>query len=955
MHKKYTGFYLGYVVQNNDPDRAGKVKIFIPTLMPTLAGIPDEIDKEDADIKIDFKDFSTLPSEIVTRLKNILPWARQISPLIGSGTSSSYNPQSHTVTTVDNPIQRLEFAKKLKAGEQPINDPKSAGVTLQQSDFIFSAGHTKEETIDNVPVTPATDPHNNSILPELYSNQAKGMFSIPSVGSLVWVFFENGEWDLPVYFGYHYSSSEWSGIYGADDEGFRGVDYPNNFENNKEGGEQLLREKLIFNSRAGALSFTGTDYFPKINISHRDGSFIQMDNSGYKQMINGKSSEFILGDEFKTIKGDTIIRSYKNYNIICDQSFSVRTGSRNHEVYKRAKEVITDRAAILSKFKTVRTLGIDSSNAAFGNHRENTDESPRRQNPNLYTAGGGRKTSTAIKSIKTLTPAEVNRAAKNNSTGLTIPPETASYNNIKQLNVKGQLGLKGGERPPIKENIKAWESSSNYRASANQVGWDLRASVDKSPSTAGGSFSRVAGTSVEEIKDKLIAINKKLDDVLKNEGDGGDQNVEITKDYYMRVGAVSNDFPAVRVDPIGGIVFAGVVQGDNGASSIYKQTNLVEYTGNDSNFPCGNYTISCGNKFNIDAGAGGIILRTTGVSEIAGVTTKVSGLHLVELTTAGSMSIDAGKSLTITADILSLRQSKSKQIALGGSVGVENNITVGGSAIVNGELYLQHVTAPAEIQTTDQTYQLRGWSRRETRDFAEPVASIPSGRIIVRLTKEICHQICRVGGVGKPMNADKPKKDSDDNTLYFRGTEDLSDVGPYSDGRTYVILPAWNDNGVDYGVPPEYTYDQSIDEWVEKPGTGFSNASRDRPDLSNDLGRKSGGRNNDVPIIGTNRVTSFEMEAHAHQFKNLPLSLRSTPQDVIAEARDVENYPEVRGISKGSRPAKILVKKYGDSKSHKEIQLYSRLEATKIKNNNLSHPNITGDGVGNQDDIRSAT
>jgi hypothetical protein len=951
MHKKYTGFYLGYVIQNNDPDRAGKVKIFIPALMPTLAGIPEEIDKEDADVKIDFKDFSTLPVEVIKKLKNILPWARQISPLIGSGSSTSYNPQSHTVTTVDNPIQRLEFAKKLKEGEFPVNDPKSAGFTLQQSDFILSAGHIKDEAIDDIPATPTTDPDNNAMIPELYSNQAKGMFSIPSVGSLVWVFFENGEWDLPAYFGYHYSSSEWKGIYGAADEGFRGVDYPNNFENNKEGEGQLLREKLIFNSRAGALSFTGTDYFPKINISHRDGSFIQMDNSGYKQMIHGKSSEFILGDEFKTVKGDSIIRSYKNYNIICDQSFSVRTGSRNYEVYKKAKEVIAERAAIFSKFKTDRTLGVDLSGAAYGYHIEKTDESQRRRNPNLYTAGGGSKTSTAIKSIKTLTPKEVRAAAKNNPTGLTIPPETASYSNIKQLNVKGQLGLKGGERPPIKENSKAWASSGNYRTNANKVGWDTRSSVDRSPSTAGGSFNPAEGTSVEEIKNKLIAINKKLDDVLKNEGNGGDQSVEITKDYYMRVGAISNDFPAVRVDPIGGIVFAGVVQGDNGASSIYKQTNLVEYTGNDSNFPCGNYTISCGNKFNIDAGTGGIILRTTGVSEIAGVTTKVSGLHLVELTTAGSMSIDAGKSLTITADILSLRQSKSKQIALGGSVGVENNITVGGSAIVNGELYVQHVTAPAEIQTTDQTYQLRGWSRRESSEFAEPIAAIPSGRIIVQLTKEICHQICRLGGVG----ATDDKKDSADNTLYFRGTESLPDAGTYSDGLTYVNLPAWNDNGVDYGVPPEYTYDQNIDEWVEKPGTGFSNISRDLPAESNDLGVGSGGNNNDVPIIGTNRVTSFEMEAHAHQFKNLPLSLRSTPQDVIAEARDVENYPEVRGISKGSRPAKVLVKGYGESESHKVIQQYALEEAVRISNNNLSHPNITGDGVGNQDDIRSAT
>ncbi|MGA1047387.1 MAG: hypothetical protein ACO3UU_05215, partial [Minisyncoccia bacterium] len=685
MHKKYTGFYLGYVVQNNDPDRGGKVKVFIPTLMPTLAEMPDVINDEEANVQIDFKDFSTLPKSVIDNLKSILPWARQMSPLIGSGSGTVYSPQSHTVTTVDNPIYRAEFAKKLKKGEEVISDPKMPGYTLQQNNFILSAGHIKDDATDNVPNTPATDPDNSSFLPELYSNQTKGMFSIPSVGSLVWVFFENGEWDLPVYFGYHYSSSAWRDVYSASEEGSRGLDYPNAYENNSPDGELLVREKLIFSSRAGALTFTGTDYFPKVNLSHSDGSFVQMDNGGYKRMINGKSGELILGDEFKTIKGETNIRSYKSYNIVCDESFSVRVGSRKHEVYKEAKKVLAKRAAILSNFKTERTQGIDPTKTVYGEHKIQSDETRRRPNPNLYTSGGAAKTSTSIKSIKTLTPKEVKSAAKSDSTGLTIPPETASYNNIKQLNVQGKLGLQNGERPPVKENKSAWENSESYRTNANRVGWDNRASVNKSPSTAGGSFNTKAGTSAEEIKEKLIDLNNELNEVLKNDNDGGDQSIEITKDYYMRVGAVTNDFPAVRVDPIGGIVFAGVVQGDNGASSIYKQTNLVEYTGNDSNFPCGNYNISCGNKFGIDAGAGGIVLRTTGVSEIAGVTTKVSGMHLVELTTAGSMSLDAGKSLTITADILSLRQSKSKQIALGGSVGVENNITVGGSAIVNGE------------------------------------------------------------------------------------------------------------------------------------------------------------------------------------------------------------------------------------------------------------------------------
>lgn len=919
MHKKYTGFYLGYVIQNNDPDRGGKVKIYIPALMPVFAEEASTINEEGADVKVDFKDFSTLPPSMVKKIKNILPWARQMSPLIGPGNSTTYNAKNHLTTTVDDNFYRTEFAQKLKDGEQPEASPKMPGSLLQEKEFILSGGHVESEVIDNVPATPVTDPDNNSLVPELYSNQSKGMFSIPSVGAVVWVFFENGEWDLPVYFGYHYSASSWQGVYGANDDSSRGLDYPNGYENKTDNDDYLFRERTVYNHRAGALSFIGTDHIQRVNLSHRNGSFFQFDNSGYKQLIKGKGSSLVTEDYFATVQGDLNARVNRNINIICDQNITIKSGAPQYKVYSDAKNILKERADILSKFKTERTRG-NSSNSTLGMHNANLDEVRRQLNPNIYTSSGGRKTAPIIKSVKTLTPKEVKERSNNTDKGLTIPPETSTYSNISSLGIKEKVGLSSGEYNGPIENKPAWVTDDIYKNNANRVGWDGRGSVSKSPSTAGGSFDKTEGTSAAEIKDKLVEINNKLNNVLKNAKDGGDQITEITKDVYIRVGAVTNDFPAVRVDPIGGIVFAGVVQGNNGASSIYKQTNLVEYTGNDSNFPCGNYTISCGNKFGADAGSGGIVLRTTGVAEIAGITTKVTGTHLIELTTAGNLSLNAGKSLTITADILSLRQSKSKQIALGGSVGVENNITIGGSAIINGELYLQHVTAPAEIQTTDQTRQIRGWTRA-----VDTIGTIPEGRVVAKLTKQDCEDIVQVA---------------------LGYSDDSKNNGGLSDrGEDFVRVKAWNPNGVAYGIIPQYEYNADIDEYVEKDGTGFRNGTRELPETVSE-------ENEDVPIDGTNRVTSIELEVHAHQFKNLPLSLRSTNQDVIAEARDIENYPEVRGIAKGSRPAKILVKKYGESKRHSRLRAYSASEQRKVVTTIARQSETLGTGTGNQDDGR---
>jgi hypothetical protein len=214
---------------------------------------------------------------------------------------------------------------------------------------------------------------------------------------------------------------------------------------------------------------------------------------------------------------------------------------------------------------------------------------------------------------------------------------------------------------------------------------------------------------------------------------------------------------------------------------------------------------------------------------------------------------------------------------------------------------------------------LRGWTRT-----SDTVGSIPEGRVVARLTEIDCVDIVNIaaGYSGQPQQ-------------------------PSHLGELIVRVKAWNPDGVPYGIPPQYEYDPSLDEYVEKSGTGFKTKDRSRPETVAES-------NEDVPIDGTDRVTSIELEAHAHQFKNLPLSLRATPEDVVKEARDIESYPEVRGLAKGSRPAKILVKEYGESKKHKKLQAYSSKTRSSIANNNQSDPLITGRGVGNEDDVRTS-
>lgn len=85
--KTYYGNYLGMVIDNNDPEFRGRVQVFIPHIMPTLY---EEWNKKGKDITITCVGDNMpegLTSDVVDRLKKILPWAESASPIVGQSAS----------------------------------------------------------------------------------------------------------------------------------------------------------------------------------------------------------------------------------------------------------------------------------------------------------------------------------------------------------------------------------------------------------------------------------------------------------------------------------------------------------------------------------------------------------------------------------------------------------------------------------------------------------------------------------------------------------------------------------------------------------------------------------------------------------------------------------------------------------------------------------------------------
>lgn len=81
--KQYFGNYLGLCINNNDPQKRGRVQVFIPHIMPTLY---EDWNKAGEDIKalcVGNNIQNSLPSGVVDKLMKILPWAEAASPILG--------------------------------------------------------------------------------------------------------------------------------------------------------------------------------------------------------------------------------------------------------------------------------------------------------------------------------------------------------------------------------------------------------------------------------------------------------------------------------------------------------------------------------------------------------------------------------------------------------------------------------------------------------------------------------------------------------------------------------------------------------------------------------------------------------------------------------------------------------------------------------------------------------
>jgi hypothetical protein len=157
---KFYGIYPAIVIQNNDPEKAGRVKVFVPGITNTEYDNWNEVSSD--------KEFSFVDgvlSPILISLREVLPWAVNASPVFG-GSSDQLSLGGGSAMTIPRP---------------------------------------------------------------------SGTFSIPNVGSHVFIFFIAGDINNPVFFAANHGIAEWTSVMGDS--------YPSEYEN--AGGGTYVNKHVI--------------------------------------------------------------------------------------------------------------------------------------------------------------------------------------------------------------------------------------------------------------------------------------------------------------------------------------------------------------------------------------------------------------------------------------------------------------------------------------------------------------------------------------------------------------------------------------------------------------------------------------------------------------------------------------------------------------------------------------
>lgn len=657
--KKYYGNHLGIVIQNNDPDKAGKIKVFVPHISSTIYN--NWVKKsENKALKFIGNNIDEDLTEILDDLKRITPWADCAAPLVGESASGRFNNFNLTGSVSDsNFLDTVTSATSALTGEgaAPSNFYDE---TIRVSDAFNDASMNVNRP----------NPLSYEYKPNGYSNEAKGAFCIPSVGAHVWVFFREGNPNFPVYFAASFGQSDWQGIYESQNE--PGLDYPGTYENKNasiteyNNNVDAYRNKYVINQKGGTLEFVNSDLNEKVRLTHYSGSFKEMNNQTSVELNSKNKQGLTLNDSYDTVRGFKNEFTGKNLDEIVYRDKYKKVGSLNEEYFKKWKDVVSG----IQEFKQLFEIKRTNDNSV----KDSNGITTLKRN-SLLQERSGTFANFPVTSSDTY-------QARSGTTTIPSQVGTKSRSNENPADGTAESGLGAATASSAR-----WPSQSG-KTFVNGTG--------KNISTQGGTWD------IDDRKDKLKElIEASLPELTKIEqelGVGGSEITQVTKHKMETIGMLMNDFGSIRLDNIGKLTPSEVLV-DNDVVYLNKtESPLLEYV-HVQDLPGGNYTLNVCNRYNVMVGAGGLNLKSYGPTNLTGSITNIAG-EQVNIGSENEVNIDA-KVVNISGEILRLRNKNQRQVLIDSGLGVNKNVIIGGGLHVEGELFVQHITAPVEFQITE--------------------------------------------------------------------------------------------------------------------------------------------------------------------------------------------------------------------------------------------------------------
>lgn len=436
------------------------------------------------------------------------------------------------------------------------------------------------------------------------------------------------------------------------------------------------RNKFTFNQRGGTIEINNSTDREEVNISQYSGSNISLNNVTTSETASNNKQTKILFDEFKTV-GNT-----SNEYIGVDRT--LRVGEINYEI-----KGIKSESEIESINKWIELYRpIANSNSQFWINRGGLS----------YPYPSSETITTNIEGTRANNP-DLNQSrlsVNNRFEGFSgIPEVTSAVNDVSTystVNNRNSTSNAVNISPDVNDINSAFGEAGSKAPGIIEFGPSV------SSATQNGDWSQNQNK-VNLIED-ILSIQDQLSELEQNFGNGGDEIEFVKRNKVQTIGAGLNNFASIRVDPFGRSQPTEVGVGINGTFNHNDYVPHVEEVDNSSNFPGGNYTLTVNNKYNVIVGSGGVQIKTSGSLNLGGSQVKLGGTE-VNISGSSGVVIGSASNVDIFSEKIQLRSNR--QIYANGSFGVLNNLIIGGGSYVEGELYVNHITAPIEVQETMPT------------------------------------------------------------------------------------------------------------------------------------------------------------------------------------------------------------------------------------------------------------